>query len=84
LTEEAEFPGIVEIEIFQVAHIRIDEMVEDPLPSGNDLIVADRMGIFRIDDADLGQIIMFIRQFIRIVQKEELYGGKYEKAHGGK
>src|SRR5258707_12413634 len=83
LAEDAEFPGIMEIEFFQVPHIRIDKTIEYPLAAGHDLIIPDRLGIFCINDSDLGQVIMFIRQFIRIVQKEKLYGGEHEKTYNG-
>src|SRR5258708_35986766 len=67
LAEEAEFPGIGEIELFQAPHIRIDETIEYPLAAGHDLIFPDRLGIFCINNAKLGQEEMFILYFIGIV-----------------
>lgn len=69
----------MEILFFQLPHILSHKMVEYPLSSRHDLVISDGLEIFRINDVELGQIVMFIFQLIGIVQQKELYGREYEE-----
>ena len=69
----------MKILFFQLSHILHHKMVEYLLSTRHDLIISDGLEIFGINDIKLGQIVVFIFQFIGIVQQKELYGREYEE-----
>lgn len=67
LAESIKTLPVMEIEVFQLFHIPIDKTVQDTLATGHDLVITDGRRIVGIDGILFREVVMVIRQFIRIV-----------------